>query len=358
MKNSAGYNTEEIPIAVSDAYKAPIQSMMSGNSGWTKFREDGKLLYMNYLPVILDGSSDPWYVVTITDGDNAMKTRNTVILVILASAFFISLITLLIVYFVSRNISSPINNVHSILQKIKDGDLSSEIVVSSQDEIGEMMGMLSQTQDGIKNLINNIKIEAAARLRANEESKSKTSFLANMSHEIRTPMNAIIGMTELLLRGDLSDTSRGHALDIKQAGNNLLSIVNDILDFSKIEAGKLEIVPDKYLLSSLINDTVNIIRMRLAEKPVLFKIFVDGSIPNSLIGDVVRLRQILLNLLSNAVKYTEKGHISLSVMMFNRVNNLIWLKTEVNDTGKGIKQEDQKRLFDEFVQFDSKKIRA
>ncbi|MDR0465414.1 MAG: response regulator, partial [Treponema sp.] len=354
VKDSAGYDTEEIPITVSDAYKAPIQSMMSGNSGWTKFREDGKLLYMNYLPVILDGNSDPWYVVTITDGDNAMKTRNTVILVILASAFFISLITLLIVYFVSRNISSPINNVHSILQKIKDGDLSSEIVVSSQDEIGEMMGMLSQTQDGIKNLINNIKIEAAARLRANEENKSKTSFLANMSHEIRTPMNAIIGMTELLLRGDLSDVSRGHALDIKQAGNNLLSIINDILDFSKIEAGKLEIVPEKYLLSSLLNDTVNIIRMRLGEKPVQFKIFVDGSIPNSLIGDVVRLRQILINLLSNAVKYTEKGHISLSVMISKKFNEQVWLKAEISDTGKGIKPEDQKKLFNEFVRIDPK----
>ena len=355
VKDSAGHNTKEVPIIISDAYKAPIQSMMSGNSGWTKFREDGKLLYMNYLPVRLDGDSDPWYVVTITDGDNAMKTRNTVILIILVSAVFISLITILIVYFVSRNISLPIKNVHSILQKIKDGDLSSEIIVSSKDEIGEMMGMLSQTQDGIKNLIDNIKIEAAARLRASEENKSKTSFLANMSHEIRTPMNAVIGMTELLLSGDLSDSARGHALDIKQAGNNLLSIINDILDFSKIEAGKLEITPEKYLLSSLINDTANIIRMRLAEKPVQFKIFIDGSIPNSLIGDAVRLRQIFINLLSNAVKYTEKGHISLSVMMSKMISSQVWLKAEISDTGKGIKPEDQKKLFNEFVRLDPKK---
>ena len=354
VKNSAGHDTEQIPINISDEYKAPIQSMMNGNSGWTKFREDGKLLYMNYLPVHLDGYSDPWYVITIRDGEHAMQTRNTVILIILASAVFISLITLLIVYFVSRNISSPIKKVHSILQRIKDGDLTNEITVKSRDEIGEMMEILSQTQDSIKSLINNIKVEAAARLRASEESKSKTSFLAKMSHEIRTPMNAIIGMTEMLLRGDLSDTARSHIHDIKLAGNNLLSIINDILDFSKIEAGRIEIINKNYLLSALINDTVNIIRMRLAEKPLQFKVFIDGSIPNSLIGDEDRFRQILLNLLSNAVKYTDNGQISLSVMMIKRDNKQVLLSAEISDTGKGIRYEDQKKLFNDFTRLDQK----
>jgi len=152
-----------------------------------------------------------------------------------------------------------------------------------------------------------------ANKKAESASKAKSNFLAKMSHEIRTPMNAITGMAELLLRGELSCEARGYARDIKQAGNNLVSLINDILDLSKIEAGKLEIVPVKYMLSSLINDTVNIIRTRLKEKPIRFFTNIDGNIPNSLIGDEVRLRQILLNMLSNAVKYTEKGNIGLTI---------------------------------------------
>ena len=354
IKNSAGHDTIKVPIDISDAYKAPIQNMLRGEIGWSKFRENGKLLYMNNLPVRLNDYSDPWYVVTIRDGSHAMRARNAVILLVLISAAVISLATLLIVYFVSRNISSPINKVHSILQKIKDGDLTSEITVSSQDEIGEMMGMLKQTQDGIKVLISNVEKETAARARANEESKSKTSFLARMSHEIRTPMTAIMGMTELLLRGELSEEARSHMQDIKQAGNNLLSIINDILDFSKIEAGKMEILSEQYYLSALINDTVNIIKMRLEEKPIQFKTFIDGTIPNNLTGDVSRFRQILLNLLSNAVKYTNSGHISLSMMLLNKNEKLVWLKVEISDTGKGIKPEDQKRLFSDFARLDTK----
>ncbi|MCL1958156.1 MAG: hypothetical protein FWF68_00995, partial [Spirochaetes bacterium] len=122
-----------------------------------------------------------------------------------------------------------------------------------------------------------------------QASISKSDFLAKMSHEIRTPMNAIIGMAELALREDMPGTAHEHILTIKQAGNNLVSIINDILDFSKIEAGKLEIIPVNYLLSSMINDTVNIIRTRFMEKPLRFFTNIDGSIPNSLIGDEVRL---------------------------------------------------------------------
>ena len=189
-------------------------------------------------------------------------------------------------------------------------------------------------------------------------SRTKSAFLSTISHEIRTPMNAIIGMVELLLRDQLSVNARGYAQDIKQAGANLLSIINDLLDFSKIEAGKLEIIPANYLLTSLINNVVSIIRMRLVEKPLRFYTNIDGSIPNGLIGDEVRLRQILLNLLSNAVKYTDRGHIGLSITIENRDDNCIWLRISVTDTGLGIKPGDLEKLFGEFVQVDTKKNRA
>jgi len=194
-----------------------------------------------------------------------------------------------------------------------------------------------------------------ANRKAEFASQAKSNFLAKMSHEIRTPMNAITGMAELLLREDLSNEAHDYAQDIKQAGNNLVSIINDILDFSKIEAGKLEIIPVNYMLSSLINDTVNIIRTRLMEKPLRFFTNIDGTIPNNLIGDEVRLRQILLNLLSNAVKYSDKGYIGLTITTDKRDDKQIWLKITVSDTGKGISQEDQAKLFDDFVKVDLKK---
>jgi signal transduction histidine kinase/CheY-like chemotaxis protein len=199
---------------------------------------------------------------------------------------------------------------------------------------------------------------SAAKMRADKSNEIKSSFLASMSHEIRTPMNAIIGMAELLLRRDLPDEARSEAQDIKQAGNNLISIINDILDFSKIEAGKQEIIPVKYTVLSLINDTVKIIRMRLKEKPINFYTNIDSNIPSSLIGDESRLRQIMLNILSNAVKYTERGHISLTITVEKRKGKLIWLKIIVVDTGKGMKPKDMEKLFGNFVQVDTKKNRS
>jgi signal transduction histidine kinase/DNA-binding response OmpR family regulator/HPt (histidine-containing phosphotransfer) domain-containing protein len=188
--------------------------------------------------------------------------------------------------------------------------------------------------------------------------RSKSNFLASMSHEIRTPMNAISGMAELLLRRDLPHEARSEAQDIKQAASNLISIINDILDLSKIEAGKLEIIPVKYMLSSLINDTINIIRMRLMEKPIRFFTNIDAHIPNNLIGDEIRLRQTLLNLLSNAAKYTDKGYVSLTVTVQKREEKQIWLEITVADSGKGMKPEDVEKLFGDFVQVDTKKNRG
>ncbi|MDR1813066.1 MAG: response regulator [Candidatus Fibromonas sp.] len=183
-------------------------------------------------------------------------------------------------------------------------------------------------------------------------SKAKSEFLAKMSHEIRTPMNAIVGMSELALRENRLDTAKEHVLTIKQASANLLSIINDILDFSKIESGKLEIIPADYLFSSLINDVVSIIRMRVVDSGLRFVVNLDSTIPNALNGDEVRIRQILLNILSNAVKYTKKGFISFSVNGEIRENGTVLLTIDVADSGKGIKQEDIGKLFGDFIQVD------
>jgi len=188
------------------------------------------------------------------------------------------------------------------------------------------------------------------KMRSDEENQNKSSFLAKMSHELRTPLNAVLGMSELILREDIPHNIYENALSIKQASTNLISIINDILDYSKIEAGKLEIVPINYYFSSLINDVVNIIRMRLTEKPIRLTVNIDCMVPNNLYGDEIRIRQVLINLLSNAVKYTKEGSISVDIYGEIKEADIYDFTIDITDTGIGIKDEDINKLFGDFVQ--------
>jgi CheY-like chemotaxis protein/anti-sigma regulatory factor (Ser/Thr protein kinase) len=193
---------------------------------------------------------------------------------------------------------------------------------------------------------------------AERASRAKSDFLANMSHEIRTPLNAIIGMSELALREAPASTSLSDSLvSISQAGSNLLSIINDVLDMSKIESGNFKLTLARYSFSSLIDNVINVVRVRFYSKSIQFFVNIDSRIPNELTGDEVRIRQILFNLLTNAVKYTIKGFVRFSVTGDVVDNRMLLLRFEISDTGIGIKREDMQKLFSGFTRLDTQRNR-
>jgi PAS domain S-box-containing protein len=223
-------------------------------------------------------------------------------------------------------------------------------VIPLKNDDGEVVGIMLAMHNTTEL---NHAIEVAER-----SSRAKSNFLAKMSHEIRTPMNAIMGMSELILRDDISKDAREHVLGIKNASVNLMAIINDILDFSKIESGKMEIIPVNYSFTAMINDVIGIIRTRVLDRPILFAVNVNCDIPDALNGDEVRVKQMLLNLLSNACKYCDSGFIKLSIDCKFIDDDTVLLISEVADSGIGIKEEDIKSLFGDFVQIDMVKNRS
>ncbi len=193
---------------------------------------------------------------------------------------------------------------------------------------------------------------------ARQANNAKSDFLANMSHEIRTPLNSVVGMCELILReNDISETVRDYCFNIQNSGRSLLAIINDILDFSKIESGKMELIIDEFNIASTLNDVINMALTRKGDKPIELIVKCDPDIPSGLMGDELRIRQVMINLVTNAIKFTNRGCVVIRISQ-TKHDYGINLSISVTDTGRGISPEGREKLFNSFSQIDTKKNRS
>ncbi|MBF0526612.1 MAG: response regulator [Deltaproteobacteria bacterium] len=245
-----------------------------------------------------------------------------------------------------------------LMNKKKTGQIYWESLCIStiKNELGEITHFIGIQEDITERKIAEKELRLAKQM-AEQANSAKSEFLANMSHEVRTPMNAIIGMTHLALQTELTARQHNYLNKIQLSAHTLLGIINDILDFSKIEAGKLDIEAVEFYLDEVLDNVANLMSVKAEEKGVEILFQTDKEVPFTLVGDPLRLGQVLINLVGNAIKFTLLGEVVVNTRVVNQKEDRVILKFEVKDTGIGMTQEQQNKLFQPFSQADTSTTR-
>lgn len=272
---------------------------------------------------------------------SSIDLHNILVCIIIMLIFLASFITTM--YFISKSLIKPLEILNKNAKLIGNGDLDRKIEIDSEDEVGELANSFNLMTDNLKEHI--------------EKNKAKNIFVANMSHEIRTPLNGILGFLLLLTTTKLDDEQKDYVEEIKNSSVNLLTIINDILDFSKSEANKIILEKISFSIKEFIKNLSLYTETNSNGKNVEIITEYDENIPEYIIGDSVRLRQVLMNLINNSIKFTEAGYIKISAQLVEKTDTDAKIKFDISDTGIGIPKEKQTKVFEEFTQADESTTR-